>query len=256
LALLEVKGLTKYFSGLLAVDSLDFYVNKGDLLGLIGPNGAGKTTVFNMIAGVLRPTSGRIIFKGKEVTGLTPHTIAEIGIVRTFQLTTLFSEFSVLENVSMGLHLHTKLGLWEVLLNTFHSRKTEENSKRQAIEILKRLGIERLEHEIAGNLPHGYQRLLQLAMALATQAEVLMLDEPVTGMNWGESMALMELVKKIQEMGSTIILVEHNIRVVMGYCNRIVVLDHGKKIAEGSPEEVSRNETVIEAYLGRDEHST
>ena len=250
MALLEVRGLTKYFGGLAAVSDLDFDISKGELVGLIGPNGAGKTTLFNTISGVCSPSRGRVIFKGEDITGLKPHKIAEKGMVRTFQLTSLFKNKTTLENVIVAHHLQSKTGFWGTLFNTPTSRREENDNKQKAIEILENLGLSPVKDKIARNLPYGQQRALGMAIALAAEPELLMLDEPVTGMNQEEIMNAMALIKRIQERGITILLVEHNMRVVMGFCERIIVLNYGKKIAEGQPKEIRGNKQVIEAYLG------
>lgn len=250
MAFLEVRGLTKRFGGLTAVNNLDFVVEEREILGLIGPNGAGKSTVFNLIGGVHAPTAGRVSFRGEDITGLPPHVIARKGIVRTFQATTLLHEYSLLENVRVARHLHLRAGLWGVLLHSRAYRVEERENARRARELLERVGLASLTEELAKNLPHGHQRALGVAIAMATEPIVMMLDEPLTGMSREEASALMGIIQKIREGGITILLVEHDMRAVMGLCDRIVVLNYGNKIAEGSPEEVRGNSAVIEAYLG------
>lgn len=244
--LLELIGVTKYFDSLAAVLDLDMSVEEGEILGLIGPNGAGKTTVFNLISGFLRPTYGSIKFKGADISGLPPHKVASKGIVRTFQLNALFWEMSVLENVLLGGHLSARFSPRRALSFLFPSRREIE----QAMEVLQLVGLAHAKNELASNLPHGQQRLLQLAVALAARPDLLLLDEPVSGMTVQEVAAVMELLKRVRDRGVTILLVEHDMRAVMTTCDRIVVMNFGKKIAEGSPQEVSNNKEVIEAYLG------
>jgi len=250
MAILKIQNLTKYFGGLCAVKELNLCVEEGEILGLIGPNGAGKTTVYNMITGICRTTKGKILFRGKDIVGLKPHKIAEKGIVRTFQLTTLFPNFTVLENMLTAGHLHSKIGFLEAVLGTPGCHKKEEDLLHGAMEILNFLGIVPLREEFARNLSHGFQQLLEIAIALSIKPQILLLDEPTSGMNAGEIKNVMNLIKEILRRGVTIILIEHNMRVIMDYCDRIAVLDYGTKIAEGTPEEVSKNKGVIEAYLG------
>lgn len=250
MALLEIRNLSKYFSGLEAIGNLDFAVDQGEIRGLIGPNGAGKTTLFNVISGVYRPTSGRVIFKGKDISRLKPHTVTKMGLVRTFQATTLFKNFSVLRNVLAGCHLYSKVNFWGALFNTPVTIKRERDNERKAMEILEFMGLSKFKDELAVSLPHGHQRALGVSVALATEPELLMLDEPVTGMNVEETTEMMGLINKIRDRGITILLIEHDMKVVMGLCDRISVLNFGKKIAEGSPDEIKKNKDVIEAYLG------
>lgn len=251
MAFLEVRNLTKHFGGLVAVNDLSFDVEKGEILGLIGPNGAGKTTVFNIISGVLRPTSGRVFFDGEDVTGLLPHRIAQRGISRTFQLTSLFNEFPSVINVLTGFHMQSKAGFLRTLFHTSYTRQEEAGFMQKSMEILKALGIEDIALQGAANLPHGYQKALGMAMALATEPELLMLDEPVTGMNPEEVRLQLDRVRKIRsDMGLSVILVEHNMRAVMGVCDRIIAVNFGRKIAEGTPAEIRESQEVIEAYLG------
>jgi len=247
MALLETRNLTKHFDGLAAVDGVDLAVEEGEIVALIGPNGAGKTTCFNLLSGFLRPTAGTIRFQGDDITGLRSHRIVRRGLVRTFQHTTLFQEMTALENVLLGLHLHSNKSLGQVLFSRRPFPREEIDRSR---EVLQFVGLSAHIDQLTKNLPHGHQRILGIAMALAAGPRLLLLDEPVTGMNLDESGRVMALVKTIRDRGTTILLVEHNMKAVMGTCERIVVLNFGQKLVEGTPAEVSRNPRVIEAYLG------
>lgn len=251
--LLEVKGLSKHFGGVAAVNNLDLGVRSGEIVGLIGPNGAGKTTVFNLVSGVLKPSQGRVVFHGEDITSLRPNEIAKRGLVRTFQASVLFKDFTVIENVSMGRHLHAGIGFFQDLLNTSSTRQRQGQIQERAMEIVNFMGLDPYRDELAKNLPHGHQRALGIGIALASEPTFLMLDEPTSGMNMEEKETIMQLVGRIRERGITILVVEHDMKVVMGLCERIAVLNFGEKIAEGSPDEIRTNQDVIQAYLGAEE---
>jgi len=246
---LETKGLTKRFGGLTAVNQFDMYVNKGEIVGLIGPNGAGKTTLFNLITGFIRLTKGQIIFDGKDITGKKPHQIAGLGIVRTFQLNPLFANFTVLQNVSASFHLHPRSSLLDIYFNTKTYRRNEAYILEQSLEILGLVGLDKVKDELAKNLPHGYQKMLGIARALAVKPKLLLLDEPIAGMNPDEIDFTMAGIRKTRKQGTTIVVVEHNMQ-IMDLCDRVVVINFGHKIAEGLPKEVTENKEVIQAYLG------
>ncbi|MGD0919595.1 MAG: ABC transporter ATP-binding protein [Thermodesulfobacteriota bacterium] len=250
--ILEVKKLNKYFGGLAAISELDLNVIDTEILGLIGPNGAGKTTLFNLISGFFPPTSGKVLFNGREITWLKAHEIADLGISRTFQATSLFMKLSVLDNVFTGYHLSYKANILKRILRTPTALKEEELLRQKAIEVLEFMGLTPLINELAANLPHGHQRILGICLALATNPKLLLLDEPVTGMNATETQNMINLIRQIRERNITIVLVEHDMKAVMNLCDRIVVLNYGQKIAEGLPEEIRENKEVIEAYLGRE----
>jgi branched-chain amino acid transport system ATP-binding protein len=254
--MLEIRGLTKYFGGLSAVNNLDMTVNQGEIVGLIGPNGAGKTTVFNLITGFIRPTKGQIIFEQSDITGQPTHSIADKGIVRTFQLNAFLQDMTVLQNALVSCHLHPKVGVWEAILNIPGYRKKEQYACDHAMDILQFLGLDSVKDELAQNLPHGHQRLLGIAMALSANPKLLLLDEPLAGMNAAEVRESLTFVNKIRSAGTTVLLVEHNMRAVMELCDKIVVINFGCKIAEGLPEEIRRNKDVIESYLGPGEDVT
>jgi branched-chain amino acid transport system ATP-binding protein len=222
-------------------------------LGLIGPNGAGKTTVFNLLSGIHKPTKGKVVFKGENITGLKPNKAASKGIVRTFQATNLFQEMTALENVLVAHHIHIRSGLYGVLFNTAFARRGEKEIQQRAIEILESMGLGSVKDESAKNLPHGHQRALGISMALAADPELLLLDEPVTGMNPEETMSMMKIIERIRDRGKTLLVVEHDMKAIMGISDRLIVLNFGKKIAEGLPEEIKKNRDVIEAYLGSGE---
>jgi len=247
--LLETKGLTKHFGGLAAVSQLDMHVNQGEIVGLIGPNGAGKTTVFNLITGFVRPTSGKVLFDGHDITAKKPHLIAETGIGRTFQLAYLFPDFTVLENVVASFYLYPRSGFWEALFNTPAYHKKEEYISNRAREILQFVGLDKVKDELAKNLPHGHQKVLGVARALAIKPKLLLLDEPIAGMTRDEIVFSLGVFDKIRSQGITILLVEHNME-FMSLCDRVIVLNFGHKIAEGSSEGVRQNEDVIQAYFG------
>ena len=247
--LLEIRGLTRHFGGLAAVNGLDMLVREGEIVGLMGPNGAGKTTVFNLITGFLRPSSGQVIFEGKEIGGKSPHLIAKLGIGRTFQFAYLFTDFTVLENVVASFYLHSGSGIWEGLLNTHSYRRKEEKISNEAMGILRLVGLEKEKDVLGKNIPHGPQKLLTMARALAIRPRLLLLDEPIGGMTFNEVNRAISVIESIRSQGTTIILVEHNMR-LMRLCERIVVINFGEKIAEGTYEEIKGHEKVMKAYFG------
>jgi branched-chain amino acid transport system ATP-binding protein len=248
--MMELSNVSIRFGGLTAVDQLDLVVRAGEILALIGPNGAGKSTVFNLITGIYRPTEGNITFQGRQLTGTPPYNIAKQGITRTFQSIRLFSELTVFENVLIGAHVCGRAGLWQALTRSTSRRLEEEELHRKAEETLQFIGLAEKSGELAINLSYGEQRRLEIARALVSGPKILLLDEPAAGMNPFEEVVLMEMIRQIRDTGVTIFLVEHDMKLVMGISERVVVLDYGRKIAEGTPGEVSRNQRVIEAYLG------
>jgi branched-chain amino acid transport system ATP-binding protein len=252
MAILELQKISKAFGGVRAVENLDLRVEKGEILGLIGPNGSGKTTTFHVISGVYPPSEGRILFEGQDITGMKAHKVAKMGIARTFQLTSLFMKYTVLENVLTGFHLALRSGLWSSLFHTTEIINKENRVRERALEILSFLEIGHLQNQMAQNLSFGHQRLLTVAMALALDPRLLMLDEPVGGLNPDEIRTIIDRIEKIRdrEPDIAIVVVEHNMPVVMNICHRISVMNFGVKIAEGSPEEVRSNSDVIQAYLG------
>jgi branched-chain amino acid transport system ATP-binding protein len=249
LTILEITGLTKSFGGLTAVSNIDIKVEDGDILGFIGPNGAGKTTFFNLITGVIRPTKGKVVYKGKDITGKKSHEIAELGIGRTFQLNPLFPNFTVAQNVLSSFQLRPRSSLAGTFFNSRDYRKNEAYILEQSLEILKLVGLYKVKDELAKNQPHGYQKMLGVARALAIKPDLLLLDEPIAGMNPDEIENTIEAIKRTSQLGVTIILVEHNMK-ILEICNRVVVINFGQKIVEGSPQEIKENPEVIKAYLG------
>jgi len=248
--MLEIKGLTKHFGGLSAVTEFDMNINSGEVVGLIGPNGAGKTTVFNLITGFIPPTKGQIKFDQVDITGRATHSIAAKGIVRTFQQNAFLPDLTVLQNVLTSCYLHPKSGVWEAIFNAPSYRNKEQKALNHAMEIIEFLGLDSVRDELAKNLPHGYQRLIGIAIALSASPKLLLLDEPLAGMNANEVNDTLVFINKIRSAGTTVLLVEHNMRAVMKICDRVVVINFGRKIAEGLPHEIKRNRDVIEAYLG------
>lgn len=253
MSILSLKDVTKVFGGLIAVNDLSFDVEAGSIVGLIGPNGAGKTTVFNCITGNYKPEEGSIAFRERNITGLKPHRIVELGIARTFQSIRLFPKLPVLENALAGRHCRMHAGLFACMFHTPGQRREEREAISRCMEELKFVGLEQHWSEMAGSLAYGQQRLLEIARALASDPDLLILDEPAGGMNDQETAALVRLILAIRQRGMTILLIEHDMRLVMKICEKLIVLEHGTLIAQGPPAKVRENPAVVEAYLGSDD---
>lgn len=253
MSILEVAKVSKNFGGVRALTDIDLRIESGELLGIIGPNGAGKTTFFNIISGVMAPSSGKIFFLDEDITRMKPNQIAKRGLVRTFQATRLFGNLSVLENIRIACHIPAKANIFGDVFGFPSSRRREYEIRKKAFDIVKLAGLENVHTELAKNLPHGHQRALGVAIALAARPTLLCLDEPVTGMNAEETRFMMRFVERMRQEGITVLLIEHSMKVVMGICTRVVVLNFGKRIAEGTCAEIQNNKAVIEAYLGRPE---
>jgi branched-chain amino acid transport system ATP-binding protein len=250
--LLEIKDLTMQFGGLRAVDALNFKVKRGTIHGLIGPNGAGKTTTFNMISGFYKPTSGQVLLRGEDISGLKMHEVARRGVVRTFQHSTLFAELTVLENALIGTHMQFRPNIFAAIMGM--DKIDRKAAHDHAIEALEFFGLEGLTEERAGDLSHGHQRALGMTVAYASHPDVMLLDEPFTGMNPEETRQMMGLMKKLCEKGITILIVEHDMQAIMGLCDNITCMSFGKFLAEGGPSEIRNHPAVIEAYLGGARH--
>lgn len=251
--MLEVRGITQIFGGVTALQDVSFGIAKGDITGVIGPNGAGKTTLFNIITGIYTQTSGSVSLEGKDVSGLPPERLARLGMVRTFQNIELFGQMTVRENVMVGMHTKSSSGLLSCALKTPWSIAEERRILQGTEKWLEFTGITDLADVTAGNLPFGKGRLLEIARALAVEPSIILMDEPAAGLNSQETLALAKLIQRIREMGITVVLVEHDMELVMDICDRIVVLNLGKKLAEGTPREIQENPEVIAAYLGEDD---
>ncbi len=252
MAILSTEDLTIRFGGLVAVDQVSFQVEEGETFSIIGPNGSGKTTIFNLISGFYKPTEGRIFFKGQPIHGLRPYRIAGLGIARTFQNVRLFKKMTVLDNALVGHHTKIRSGFFGDLFHTGKKRKEEREIRAQAMRLLEMFDLDRHLEVQANNLPYGDQRKLEIVRGLASEPDVILLDEPAAGMNPQETEDLIRLIGQIKNLGVTVVLVEHDMKVVMGISDRVFVVDYGKRIAEGPPEAIRNNEKVIEAYLGRD----
>ena len=248
--ILSLKNITKNFGGVKAISDTSFSINEGEIYAIIGPNGAGKTTLFNIITGNYKPSSGEVLFKDKRIDKLKAHKIVHLGIARTFQNIRLFKNMRVIENVLVGMNIETKYNFFNSLFRTKKYKAEERRCQEEAIRILKDIGMYEKLHEYASNLPYGDQRKLEIARAIATGAKIILLDEPAAGMNPQESQELLQFIKKLKEDGFTIIMIEHDMSVVMNISDRIYVIDYGKRIADGKPEEIAKNPKVISAYLG------
>jgi branched-chain amino acid transport system ATP-binding protein len=250
--MLELIGLSKHFGRNMAVNDLDLTVEEGQIRGLIGPNGSGKTTVFNLISGFLRPTRGKVIWQGRDITNMPTYKITRLGLARTFQLTALFKDMTALQNVVMSCHLHTGTNLWQQILRDKKTRRKENAVKQRAITLLEEMGIADMADERAGDLPHGHAAALGITNALATEPKIILLDEPVGGMNPTETSETMDRIRSVRDRGITILLVEHDMNAVMSACDEITCINFGNKIAEGPPQTVSGHPEVIKAYLGEE----
>mgnify|MGYP000397307550 FL=1 len=253
MALLTVENLEKRFGGLIAVNDISFKVESGEIFTIIGPNGAGKSTLFKLITSFIHPTSGRVIFEGEDITRLPAHVVARKGVVRTFQETTIFKEMTVVENVIVAHHLRSRASSLGIFVNSPKARRDEERFRESANSIIEILGLDAVRNEQARNLPHGYLRELGIAIAMAAEPKALLLDEPFSGMNPEETDRVVDMVRGIRDRGITILLVEHDMRAVMRISDRILVLNFGSMVALGTPPEIQNNESVIEAYLGRED---